>query len=52
MPNIFLAAKAIARMIAKDDPYEEGKQNNTVTFLSMFLPSRFLNPTTTTAAAH
>lgn len=42
MPNIFLCGKAIARMIAKDDPYEEGKKNNTITFLSMFLPSRFV----------
>ncbi|CAF0723698.1 unnamed protein product [Adineta ricciae] len=46
MPNIFLCAKAIARMIANDDPYKEGKENHTVTFLKMFLPERFLNSTT------
>jgi hypothetical protein len=47
MPNIFLCAKAIARMIANDDPYKEGEENNTVTFLKMFLPERFLNSSTT-----
>ncbi len=45
MPNIFLCAKAIVRMIAKDDPYKEGEENNTITFLKMFLPSRFVNST-------
>ncbi len=45
MPNIFLCAKAIARMIANDDPYKEGEENNTVTFLNMFLPKRFLDST-------
>jgi hypothetical protein len=47
MPNIFLSAKAIARMIANDDPYKEGEENNTITFLKMFLPERFLNSTST-----
>ncbi|CAF0918732.1 unnamed protein product [Adineta steineri] len=46
MPNILLCAKAIARMIAKDDPYKEGEENNTVTFIKMFLPERFINSTT------
>jgi hypothetical protein len=32
-------------MIAKDDPYKEGEENNTITFLKMFLPSRFVNST-------
>jgi hypothetical protein len=41
MPNAFLCAKAIARMIANEDPYAEGKENHTVTFLEMFLPARF-----------
>jgi hypothetical protein len=41
MPNVFLCAKAIARMLANDDPYKEGEENNTVTFLKMFLPERF-----------
>ena len=41
MPNAFLCAKAIARMIANEDPYKEGEQNQTVTFLSIFLPERF-----------
>jgi hypothetical protein len=44
MPNAFLCAKAIARMIANEDPYKEGEENNTVTFLKMFLPERFTNP--------
>ncbi|CAF3105746.1 unnamed protein product [Rotaria socialis] len=44
MPNGFLCAKAIARMIANDDPCREGEENNTVTFLKMFLPERFDNP--------
>ena len=47
MPNAFLCAKAIARMIANDDPYKEGEENNTVTFLKMFLPERFTKSTTT-----
>lgn len=42
MPNAFLCAKAIVRMLANDDPYKEGTENNTVTFLKMFLPERFL----------
>ncbi len=46
MPNAFLCAKAIARMIANDDPYKEGEENKTVTFLQMFLPERFLHSTT------
>ncbi len=46
MPNAFLCAKAIARMIANDDPYKEGEENKTVTFLKMFLPERFLHSTT------
>jgi glycine/D-amino acid oxidase-like deaminating enzyme len=46
MPNAFLCAKAIARMIANEDPYKEGEENNTVTFLKMFLPERFTNSTT------
>jgi hypothetical protein len=41
MSNAFLCAKAIARMIANDDPYQEGVENNTVTFLKIFLPERF-----------
>ena len=46
MPNAFLAAKAIARMIAGDDPYGEGRENHTVTFLEMFLPERYLKSKT------
>ncbi len=46
IPNAFLCAKAIARMIANDDPYKEGEENKTVTFLKMFLPERFLHSTT------
>ncbi|CAF1153507.1 unnamed protein product [Rotaria sordida] len=45
VPNAFLCAKAVARMIANDDPYKEGKENNTITFLKMFLPERFTNST-------
>ncbi|CAF4824371.1 unnamed protein product, partial [Rotaria sp. Silwood2] len=47
MSNGFLCAKAVARMIANDDPYKEGEENNTVTFLKMLLPERFTNPTMT-----
>ncbi len=46
MPNAFLCAKAVARMIANDDPYQEGEEKNTVTFLQMFLPERFLQSST------
>ena len=45
MPNAFLCAKAIARMIANEDPYKEGEEKNTVSFLKMFLPERFINST-------
>ncbi|CAF1158648.1 unnamed protein product [Rotaria sp. Silwood1] len=45
MPNAFLCAKAVARMIANDDPYKEGEENNTITFLKIFLPERFTNST-------
>lgn len=41
MPNAFLCGKAIARMVANEDPYAEGIEKNTVTFLKMFLPERF-----------
>jgi len=47
MPNAFLCAKAIARMIGNEDPYKEGEENNTISFLKMFLPERFLNSSTT-----
>jgi hypothetical protein len=47
MPNAFLCAKAVARMIANEDPYKEGEENNTVTFLKIFLPERFTNSPTT-----
>ncbi len=47
IPNAFLCAKAIARMIGNEDPYKEGEENNTITFLKMFLPERFLNLSTT-----
>ena len=50
MPNAFLCAKAVARMIAHEDPYAEGKEKNTVTFLQMFLPDRFTTSTTTPSA--
>jgi hypothetical protein len=33
-------------MIGNEDPYKEGEENNTVTFLKMFLPERFTNSTT------
>ncbi|CAF3607473.1 unnamed protein product [Rotaria sp. Silwood1] len=45
MPNAFLCAKAVARMIANDDPYKEGEEKNTITFLKIFLPERFTNST-------
>jgi len=51
MPNAFLFAKAIARMIANDDPYKEGIENNTVSFLKMFLPERFTHSTTQSSSS-
>ena len=46
MPNAFLDAKAIARMIANEDPHSERDNNDSMMFLKIFLSERYTNSTT------